>query len=159
MDHFPDLLRVQYDLARDSRGELLKFCGRLALEEFVLENSAFGRGSVRNLLTHIGNTYLYWIGEVCLGRDMTYAEYNSIPDLMGILRHFDLVDRVMGSFLAESGDLGLREATFQLNGSPGKASFLKIFTHTLSHEFHHKGQILSLCRHLGYIPVDTDIMR
>ncbi|MCB0535444.1 MAG: hypothetical protein KDD14_24780 [Saprospiraceae bacterium] len=36
---------------------------------------------------------------------------------------------------------------------------LRLFTHIVTHEFHHKGQILSLSRHLGYTPVDTDIMR
>ncbi len=35
----------------------------------------------------------------------------------------------------------------------------ELFTHVITHEFHHKGQVLSLSRHLGYIPVDTDIIR
>ncbi len=39
------------------------------------------------------------------------------------------------------------------------ANPLKLFTHVITHEFHHKGQILSLSRHLGYVRVDTDIIR
>lgn len=39
------------------------------------------------------------------------------------------------------------------------ANPLKIFTHVITHGFHHKGQILSLNRHLKYAPVDTDIIR
>jgi uncharacterized damage-inducible protein DinB len=36
---------------------------------------------------------------------------------------------------------------------------LQLFTHVITHEFHHKGQILTMSRTLGYIPVDTDVIR
>ncbi|WP_423227985.1 DinB family protein [Sabulibacter ruber] len=29
----------------------------------------------------------------------------------------------------------------------------------ITHEFHHKGQIPSLGRHLGFVPDDTDVVR
>ncbi|MCB0624495.1 MAG: hypothetical protein KDC43_11415, partial [Saprospiraceae bacterium] len=41
----------------------------------------------------------------------------------------------------------------------GEAEAFRLFTHVVTHEFHHKGQILSLTRHLGFVPVDTDVMR
>ena len=40
-----------------------------------------------------------------------------------------------------------------------KANPFKLFTHVITHEFHHQGQILPMSRQLGYIPVDTDVMR
>ncbi len=33
-----------------------------------------------------------------------------------------------------------------------------LFTHTVTHEFHHKGQIIGICRHLGYPTPDTDLI-
>jgi uncharacterized damage-inducible protein DinB len=36
---------------------------------------------------------------------------------------------------------------------------LQLYTHVITHEFHHKGQMLSMSRILGYIPVDTDAIR
>jgi uncharacterized damage-inducible protein DinB len=36
---------------------------------------------------------------------------------------------------------------------------LALFTHAISHEFHHKGQIMTMGRILGNIPPDTDIIR
>ncbi len=36
---------------------------------------------------------------------------------------------------------------------------LQVITHVITHEFHHKGQILSISRLLGYTPVDTDVIR
>ncbi|RZK68975.1 MAG: hypothetical protein EOO92_22520, partial [Pedobacter sp.] len=34
-----------------------------------------------------------------------------------------------------------------------------LFTHVITHEFHHKGQIMSMMRLIGYIPPDADIIR
>jgi uncharacterized damage-inducible protein DinB len=34
-----------------------------------------------------------------------------------------------------------------------------IFTHVITHEFHHKGQAMTMARLLGHIPPDTDVMR
>ncbi|GGF18473.1 hypothetical protein GCM10010954_16540 [Halobacillus andaensis] len=39
-----------------------------------------------------------------------------------------------------------------------EVSVLWLFTHTMTHEFHHKGQILSMVRHLGCEPIDTDVV-
>ncbi len=36
---------------------------------------------------------------------------------------------------------------------------MHLYTHVITHEFHHKGQILTMSRLLGYIPVDTDVIR
>ena len=33
-----------------------------------------------------------------------------------------------------------------------------LFTHTVTHEFHHKGQITDICRHLGHPTPDTDLI-
>ncbi|HEO8418505.1 TPA: hypothetical protein VBX77_000466 [Yersinia enterocolitica] len=30
--------------------------------------------------------------------------------------------------------------------------------HSITHEFHHKGQIVAMLRSLGYIPKNTDIL-
>lgn len=35
----------------------------------------------------------------------------------------------------------------------------QVITHVMTHEFHHKGQILSIGRLHGYPPVDTDVIR
>jgi len=32
-------------------------------------------------------------------------------------------------------------------------------THVMTHEFHHKGQIMTMGRMLGYTPPDADVIR
>jgi uncharacterized damage-inducible protein DinB len=36
---------------------------------------------------------------------------------------------------------------------------LELLTHVTTHEYHHKGQVLTISRQLGYTPVDTDLIR
>ena len=43
--------------------------------------------------------------------------------------------------------------------TPQEFTPLQLFTHTITHEFHHKGQVMSMSRLLGYVPVDADIIR
>ena len=40
---------------------------------------------------------------------------------------------------------------------PWSTTPLWLLTHTETHEFHHKGQIVAMARHLGYNPPDTDL--
>jgi uncharacterized damage-inducible protein DinB len=153
-----EVLRVQYEFVTQSRTVLMDFCAKLTTTDLVCENSSFGKGSIRNLLTHIGNTYLFWIGEIGMGRKMEYSNEGSIPDIVGLVAHFKKVDVLMNEFFEIEFD-ATKEVDYQINGQSGRATLLKIATHVMTHEFHHKGQILSLSRHLGHIPVDTDIMR
>jgi uncharacterized damage-inducible protein DinB len=43
------------------------------------------------------------------------------------------------------------------DGYHDSATPLQLFTHVMTHEFHHKGQLLSMFRILGHVPPDTDV--
>ncbi len=149
----------QYAMVRDSRKVLLEYCAILTPNDFVNQNTNFGRGgSVRNLLVHNVNTYLYWIANVSLKKNIPFLEYESYTTIKDVSLLFDMVDSLMDQFmlLFESDPV---EIEFEINNVTTKTIPFKIFTHVITHEFHHKGQILSLSRHMGYTPVDTDIMR
>jgi len=46
------------------------------------------------------------------------------------------------------------------NGSDKiSVTLLQVFTHVITHEFHHKERIMPMGRKLGYIPPDADIIR
>ncbi|MCB0640529.1 MAG: ATP-binding cassette domain-containing protein, partial [Phaeodactylibacter sp.] len=63
-----------------------------------------------------------------------------------------LINIISGVYRPDSGVL-------EFDGKPQETEALKLFTHVITHEFHHKGQVLSFSRHLGYTPVDTDVLR
>lgn len=57
----------QYTFVQESRNILFEYCQTIRPEDFINQNSSFGRGgSIRNLLVHIANTYELWIAETAL---------------------------------------------------------------------------------------------
>ncbi|KAA5543958.1 DinB family protein [Adhaeribacter rhizoryzae] len=140
-----------------------KFCWNIAKPyphtNFLVENSAFGRGSIRNLLVHIGNTYEFWIGTHALHKTINFTPYNAVTNALAAKEYFLTIDALTEQFMQVYSREPNKEIEININEKIFLASPLKLFTHVITHEFHHKGQILSLSRHLGYVPVDTDIIR
>jgi len=152
-------LNCQYSFITSSRHVLLEYCSRISEIDFVTENSTFGRGSIRNLLVHIGNTYEFWIGRHALNLEMDFTAYNTINNVLQAKDFFVSIDLLVHRFIDVYSGKQLEDLVFVVNNQKITASPLKLFSHVITHEFHHKGQILSLSRHLGYIPIDTDIIR
>ncbi|MCP9752893.1 DinB family protein [Ferruginibacter sp. HRS2-29] len=161
MDFLFSLANEQYDLVKQSRKVLLDYCETMSSEDFVNENNSFGRGgSARNLLVHIAHVYQYWVARHAMERKVEFDSYESRHNLTEVRLLFDEVDIFMNEFIQTMrGDQEDALVRYHLNGKEGFVNKLKLFTHVITHEFHHKGQILSLSRHLGYLPVDTDIIR
>ncbi len=150
----------QYELVRESRKVLFDYCKTISPGDFLKENSSFGRGgSIRNLLTHIANTYEFWIAKYGLNKAIAFTPYNSIQNINDVVELFKKIDITIFEFIGIVEKPGKKQINFEINYAKGSATPFKLFTHVVTHEFHHKGQILSISRHLGYTPVDTDIMR
>ncbi len=152
-------MSLQYDMVRQSRDVLLLYCDTISPADFLAENSAFGSGSIRNLLVHIGNTYELWLGKQALQKDVAFTAYEAVGNVGECRSFFRKIDALVTEFLTFFARDYLAYLHVELNGTSTKATPLKLFTHTISHEFHHKGQLLAISRHLGYTPIDTDIMR
>lgn len=149
---------AQYEMIKEAREVLFDYCRTISPAHFVNENTSFGQGgSIRNLLLHNANCYAIWIGKRALGKDISFAQKEDNNSMQDIERLFDLVNGYMQEFI--DNRLNETEIHFERNGIPGAVMPFKLYTHVTTHEFHHKGQILSLSRHLGYTPVDTDVVR
>jgi len=152
------LATQQYEWVKSSRKVLFDYCRTIAPHHFTDQNTAFGRGgSMRNLLVHIANTYQFWIADIAMDLNEAYPDYEEMPDIESVVHLFDHTDGFMATFIARL-DID-QEIAFAINGQHSAASLAKLFTHVITHEYHHKGQILSISRHLGYVPVDTDVLR
>ena len=152
--------KEQYEFVRESRQVLFDYCKTISENHFITENNLFGRGgSIRNLLVHIANTYEFWIAKHGLDKVVVFTDYQSQETIRDIIKLFDKVDNVMYEFIALLEKQGDKEIEYEINEIRNTAAPFKLFSHVITHEFHHKGQILSLSRQLGYLPVDTDIMR
>ena len=150
----------QYDAVLESRQLFLEYCKTISQPDLLIENNSFGRGgSIRNLLVHVANTYEFWIAKNALHRNISFTDYDSKQNIDDIINLFKSVNVFMKDFIALFQLTGMQQIEYEINGKRDSVNQLRLFTHVITHEFHHKGQILSISRHLGYIPVDTDIMR
>ena len=151
----------QYALVTSARGVLLDYCAGLAPSHFVAPVPAMNNGSIRDLLVHVAGCYRYWLGEVGLGRPAARPQSETVPDVVALRAVFAEADALVAEFIRHHAHDWLTALTFELprQQRPYKLTPLQLFTHTLTHEFHHKGQVLSMSRLLGYVPVDTDIIR
>lgn len=152
--------KVQYQLIQQSRRTLFDYCKTITNEDFLNQNNSFGRGgSIRNLLVHIANTYEFWIIKQALKKDIAFTEYSAKNTINEIEKLFNQIDHDIFIFLTKYESSKFDTIKMTVNGIIKNITPFELFTHVITHEFHHKGQILSLSRHLGYIPIDTDVIK
>jgi uncharacterized damage-inducible protein DinB len=158
--HTPDqYMTMQYQMVKEARNVLLEYCDKISQEDLVSTRPEFARGgSIRNLLIHNVNVYEVWIGQQFF-KKTNITKYSDVNDIAAIRQAFEAVDSLMEAFISAVNNKPGTKVSYQVNNINHDTTALRFFTHVITHEFHHKGQILTLSRHLGYHPVDTDIIR
>ncbi|MGN7204376.1 DinB family protein [Pedobacter sp. SAFR-022] len=154
-----NLLEAQYKLVQSSREVLLNYCCSIEQPDFIKEHTTFGPGSIRNLLVHIANTYEQWIGIHALEKNMQLTRYEPVHTAVDAIELFQHTDQLMQEFFRVIDSRIMEPKELRFNDHTRFIDGLTFFSHVITHEFHHKGQIMSLSRHLGYLPVDADILR
>jgi uncharacterized damage-inducible protein DinB len=155
-----DVLTLQYESVKGSRDVLLHYCSQISPAHFIQPIENFGHSSIRNLLVHVANSSLYWLAEYALQKPVSYGKADVLNTVNQLKPLFGTWDDLMIEFIK----------TFPDNSQPITGwvkwvkkdltvTHLQLYTHVITHMFHHKGQILSMSRHLGYTPVDTDVVR
>lgn len=157
--HQIKMLSDQYALVKTSRNVLLSYCATITPTHFYAISNSFGRGSIHNLLAHISNTYNFWIGDQFLGKTTEYISYTDTTPFETFICVFQDIDLLMLSFFDYLESHPVESFAYEIEDKKGQSSPLEVFTHVITHEYHHKGQLLSLSRQLGYTPVDTDVLR
>lgn len=156
-----DIFFNQYALIREGRQTLFRYCESLQTVHFIQELETFGGRSIQYLMIHMANTYFFWLGHFTSLNQQDLFNAEVLKSMHDIRNVFNETDNLVNSFLEKYGS----ELNKQIaNKVPGRdltvsSSPLELFTHVITHEYHHKGQILSMSRQLGYIPVDTDLIR
>jgi uncharacterized damage-inducible protein DinB len=120
----------------------------------------FGFPSLREQVIHIFNCEGFWIHTLQGQRfiDRTPAE---CPTLAEARRLQHDVHRETLAYLSAMTDQKLNANT-ELHFPDGDVAVRTpalIVHHVLTHAFHHKGQLVAMCRALGYPAQDTDLNR
>lgn len=137
---------------------MLDFCDTFKPGDYT-KGVTFDSKSIRRIQVHAANTYQGWIMTFAQKQEATDFDEQNYPTVESVRKLFASVDALVADFILESRHNWMEE----IHGDfPDKSVVLnraEIFTHVITHEFHHKGQILMLARGMGYTPPDTDIIR
>ncbi|MCF3111986.1 DinB family protein [Niabella sp. CC-SYL272] len=148
----------QYQWVLESRDRLFTYLETLPAEILLREVPGFSNsGSIRNLLVHVANVYQHWAGTIALNKEIPYAAYEQCTTIARIRSLYSTIDPLVNELLRKKTLIN-EQIPFSLNQEQRFTSLFRIFTHVVTHEFHHKGQILTISRLMGYAPVDTDII-
>jgi len=155
------LLTSQYELIKGSRGVLFAYCERMKGGDLYKPVGEFNNSSIAGLLVHNANTYIGWVSNFGMNRNAPFYKAEDIKSLDEIKELFEKVNALVTEFLEKyAGDFEQPvTGMVKHRGFSTALSPLQLFTHVITHEFHHKGQILTMSRLLGYTPVDTDVIR
>lgn len=153
-------LKKQYKLTQYARAELLSYCSTIKPEDLHKHVNGFNETSIMGLLLHIANTYHFWLKRFAAKQEFEYFEEKNIKDVNDVKQIFAVTDKLVIGFLDSypyhttriKGEIFWLKTDMTFN-------VLELFTHVLTHEFHHKGQIMTMTRMLGYTPIDADIIR
>ena len=155
------LLSAQYQLIRGARGALFQYLHSIPSAELLRPVPAFNNSSILALLTHVANSYLHWLEAFDQGVAVNIYKDEAITTVNNAEEMFKAVDVAVTDFLSRYKVDYERPFTKKhpRRGIMIATTPLMLYTHVTTHEFHHKGQILTMSRLLGYTPVDTDVIR
>jgi uncharacterized damage-inducible protein DinB len=155
-----EVLQKQYALAQQSRELVFTFMETVVGEGLTAPVPAYQNQDIRHLLVHNADCYLYWLAYMALEQTVEWLHDRDYHTMADIRRLYIKMDDWMAVFLKtfdNSMDVPIDNSRSREDKL--KASPLMIFTHVTTHEFHHKGQIMSMCRQLGYVPPETDVYK
>ena len=156
--------KFEYEWVKQTRQILLDQCRELDEDDFTKE-FAFGFQSIRDSLLHVAGCYHAWLGSFVLSETsspLLTKEVIQSMKLDEIQNYFQEADRyveVVFEKFAEKFDetiekeLPWREGSGVVCKTPHQ-----LLMHSITHEFHHKGQIVTMLRLLGHVPKNTDIL-
>jgi uncharacterized damage-inducible protein DinB len=126
--------------------------------DYVTELSGFGFRTLREQAIHIFNCEGFWVHTLQGLRyaDRTPEECPAVADVRLLQKQ---MSQLTHAYLLNLTDQQLN-ADAELHFSDGDVAVRTpalVLHHVLTHAFHHKGQIVAMCRALGHPAPDTDL--
>ncbi len=154
-------LPLMYNWVKRTRELLFEYLETLPLEVYLQEHPDFAYGSLRNIQAHVVGCYAFWVGEMGLKLEMDRQSLENIPNLAAMKAKFLEVDTILESAFTKFTD---PDAIFEITRPKRDTLMVSqrwLIMHPITHEFHHKGQLLALARVLEHpIPshMDADLV-
>ena len=150
----------QYKLIEDSRGALFGYLNTIPFKKLHQPVEAFNNKSVCYLLNHVAATYISWLNGFAMKNPVMTSDEFAWQSMDDVRTFYKEADDCVFNFIAAFADTNALVTGYKKSKDMSiTVSVLQLFTHVITHEFHHKGIILNMARQLGFTPVDTDIIR
>ena len=154
------LLQKQYALVQSSREVVLNFIDTQVGDDINTPVPAFNNQVIRYFLVHNADCYFNWLAYFALKQPAKLLNNEDFTNVDMIRQLYIRADDIVAIFLENFKD----KMEAPVEGYHNRAGLvsvtpLQLFTHVTTHEFHHKGQIMTMCRLLGNVPPDTDAIR
>jgi uncharacterized damage-inducible protein DinB len=139
---------------------VLDHLSTLPAAAYSQELPGFGFSNLREQIVHVFNCELFWIHTL---QSSSFTDWKP-ADLPAVSDARELQRQVMEQTLAYLSHLTEEQlnTTTKLHFSDGDTATRTpalVLHHLLTHAFHHKGQIVAMCRLLGHPASDTDLIR
>lgn len=154
-----DPLILMYDWIKRTREVLFEYTDSLPNEVYTLEHPDFAYGSIRNIHAHVAGCYQFWIGTIGLQQTIGYVDEpaSSLPDSKSMRVAFAKVDLMLEEAFSKFQSLDEPLEVVRPGRDTIMVSQRWLIVHPITHEFHHKGQLLALGRVLGHpLPSSSD---
>lgn len=151
------LLEKQYGLIRGARQVVLEFLDGLPPSVLRADVPHFGHRTILRTYTHVAASYQYWFDHVVFGR--ASRDFSVIADedpehlaMTEVRAMFATADGLVREFVDRFGEQWETPLSLRVFWTDQPLALAPAFllTHVETHEFHHKGQILTMARQLGY---------
>lgn len=162
--YLPAALLDLHRRSQHSLRSLMDQAADLPLADLDREHEGFGYPTVRLQLHHLIGAQEYWIG-VLQGRVQADLEPDAYPTLESLAEYRDRVAGRVEAYLSEVPEESLNQAAdFATWG--GKTKTLRpahVVLRTITHLYHHLGQMQAICRLAGLrtrfvdFPLEADL--
>ena len=156
--------KLEYEWIKQTRQILLDQCRELNEDDFTKEFE-FGFQSIRNSLVHAAGCYHAWFGSLVLSETSSslltneVIENMKIDDIQSYFQQADVyVESAFEQFKNKFDEFIEKEPSWKAGSGFVRKTPHQLLIHSITHESHHKGQIVARLRLLGHIPKNTDIL-
>jgi uncharacterized damage-inducible protein DinB len=153
-----DGVETLYAWVRQTRAPLMTALEALGPARYTAPQATLAGDSVRDRHIHMAQCYLHWVARVGLERDLPGFDAAAVQRPADAAPAFAQADEAVASLCRRYA--GRLDERFARTVAQGRRQFTArwLLSHPITHEFHHKGQIVVVLRMFGIDPGDTDLV-
>lgn len=153
-----DGLETLYTWVRMTREPLMRALNALDPARYRAPQATLAGDSIRDRHVHMAQCYIHWVARVGLGEQVENPRPEAFLEPAATRAVFAQADAAVARLLERHAG-GLDETFLARSGDfTGPFSARWLVAHPITHEFHHKGQIVVVMRLFGVEVGDTDLI-